>query len=71
MPKGKNKTVQTELLIDEKIPAPIKKGDRVGCVRYISDGNILDEGEITASEEVEKISFLRLFYRMIGIFCLK
>lgn len=71
MSKGKNKTVQTEFLIDEKIPAPIKKGDRVGCVRYISDGNILDEGEITASEEVEKISFLRLFYRMIGIFCLK
>lgn len=71
MPKGKNKTVQTEFLIDENIPAPIRKGDRVGCVRYISEGNILNEGEITASEEVEKISFLGLFFRMIGIFCLK
>ena len=71
MPKGKNKTVQTEFLIDENIPAPIRKGDRVGCVRYISEGNILNEGEITASEEVEKISFLGLFFRMIGFFCLK
>lgn len=71
MPKGKNKTVQVEVLIDENIPAPVRKGDRVGTVRYLCDGEVLHEEEITASEDVEKISFGGLFLRMLGIFSLK
>ncbi len=71
MAKGKNKSVQTEFLINEQISAPIAKGDRVGTVRYLSDGEILHEGIISASENVEKISFGGLFLRMLGIFVLK
>ncbi len=71
MAKGKNKTVQTEFLIDEKISAPIEKGDRVGMVRYLSDGELLHEGEISAAESIDKISFGGLFMRMLGIFVLK
>lgn len=71
MPKGKNKSVQTEFLIDEQISAPVEAGDRVGTVRYLCDGTIVGEGEITAAESVEKISYLRLLARMLGIYCLK
>lgn len=71
MAKGKNKTVQTEFLIDENIPAPIRKGERVGTVRYLSDGEVLHEADIMAAEDVEKISFGGLFLRMLGIFTLK
>lgn len=71
MAKGKNKTVQTEFLIDEGIPAPIRKGERIGTVRYLSDGQVLHEADITASEDVDKISFWGLFGRMFGIYCLK
>ncbi len=71
MAKGKSKTIQTEFLMDENIPAPIHKGDRVGTVRYLSDGEVLHEAEITASEDVEKISFGGLFLRMLGMFALK
>ena len=71
LPKGKNKSVQIEFLIDEKISAPIEKGGKVGTVRYICDGEILAEYDITSSENVEKISFFGLFEKMLGIFCLK
>lgn len=71
LPKGKNKTVQTEFLIGENISAPIKKGDSVGKVRYLSDGEILHEAEITAAETVDRISFGGLFLRMLGIYVFK
>lgn len=68
--KGKNKNVQTEILLDEKLSAPIKKGDRVGTVRYLLEGNVLAERDITATEDVPKISFWGLLRRMFGIYCL-
>ena len=69
--KGKSKSIQTEFLIDERIPAPIRKGDRIGTVRYLSDGELLHEEGIVASENVEKITFGGLFLRMLGMFTLK
>ncbi len=68
--KGKQKNVQVELLLDENIPAPIKTGERIGTVRYILDGKVLAEADISAAEDVPKISFFRLFSRMFGIYCL-
>ncbi len=70
LPKGKNKNVQVEFLIDSDIPAPISIGERVGTVRYLLDGEVLYETDITAAEDVEKISFFKLFARMFGIYCL-
>lgn len=70
-PKGKSKSIQTELLIDERIPAPIRTGDRIGTVRYLSDGELLHEEAIVAAENVEKITFGGLFLRMLGMFTLK
>ncbi len=71
LPKGKNKSIQTEFLMDERIPAPVQTGDRIGTVRYLSDGEILHEDAIVAAEDVEKITFGGLFLRMLGMFTLK
>jgi len=68
--KGKHKNVQTEILLEERVSAPIKKGDRVGTVRYLIEGEILSECEITATEDVPKISFFELLRRMFGFYCL-
>ena len=53
------------------IPAPVKKGDKVGVVRYLVDGKVINESDITASEDVDRIGFFALLYRMLGIFTLK
>lgn len=71
LPRGKSKNVITEFLIDEKIPAPIVKGDSVGKVKYLLDGNLLAERDIIASDDVEKNTFLGLFVKMLGIYLLK
>lgn len=71
MPKGKNRSVQTEFLIDEQIKAPVEIGDRVGTVRYICDGETIGESEVTACEQVDKIGYIGLLLKMLGIYCLK
>lgn len=71
MAKGKNKSVQIEFLLNENIPAPVCKGECVGTVRYLSDGEVIAESEITAAEDVPKIGYFQLLTRMIGIYCLK
>ena len=67
----KAKSVQREILLDESAAAPVKAGDRVGTIRYLSDGEIVGEGEITAVCDVDRISFGALFLRMLGISLVK
>lgn len=71
MAKGKNKAVQTEFLIDETIPAPVLQGDRVGTVRYLVDGELIHEEAITAAEDVPRVGFGTVFFRMLGNYLLK
>ena len=61
----------TELLLYENVPAPVSVGDTVGTVRYLIDGNVIAESAVTAAEEAEKIGFLGIFKKMLGIYLLK
>lgn len=71
LPKGKNKSVQAEFLLDSAVEAPVAAGDKVGVVRYICGGEIVGESDILASTSVDRINFLELIWRMVGIYCLK
>lgn len=52
----------------DKIKAPIKPGDVVGSAEIIdSEGNIIDEVDVTVKEEVEKASFFDYLLRNIKI----
>ena len=69
--KGKNKNIKKEFLFNSDLSAPINKGDEIGTVRYISGEEIVAEEAITAAEDVERVGFFSLFYKMLGIFFLK
>lgn len=71
MAKGKSKNVTTEVLFDENIPAPVRRGEKIGVVRFLDNDEILAESPILASEDVEKIGFFGLLCRMLGIYLLK
>lgn len=71
MGKGKNKTVKTEILLSPDVDAPVKKGDVLGSIRFLSDGKIIAEEEITAAEDVERIGFFGELCKLLGIFLLK
>ena len=71
LPKGKSRSVQTELLLDEYLDAPVEKGRTIGTVRYLADGEILAEAPVTAREDVERIGFGGILLRIAGRALLK
>ena len=68
VPKGANKKINKEIEILESINAPVKKGDIIGKVKYISGGEIIGENSIYCSENIEKITFWEYFIRMLKNF---
>lgn len=59
--RAKVQKIKTKVEIDESICAPVKKGQIVGKVMYILGDEIIDEGDIFAVDEVERMSFLKVF----------
>ena len=68
VPKGANKKINKVIEILESINAPVKKGDIIGKVKYISGGEIIGENNIYCSENIEKITFWEYFIRMLKNF---
>ena len=71
LPKGKSRSVQTELLLDDYLDAPVETGRTIGTVRYLADGEILAEAPVTAREDVERIGFGGILLRIAGRALLK
>ncbi len=71
MAKGKSRGVTEELLLDTSVTAPVEEGQRVGVVRYLSDGEVLREEPVTASTAIPRIGFGGLLSRMLGTAFLK
>ena len=55
--KGTKANIEHSIKIDEELCAPIKKGQKVGSITYTFDGNKICDFEITAIEDVRKITF--------------
>ena len=71
MEKGKDRGVVTETILDEAVPAPVEAGQRIGTVRYLSDGALIREDAVTAGETVGRIGFGALLLRLLGTAFLK
>jgi len=67
LPKGKSKSVQREILLEEAVPAPVKAGDPLGVIRYLSDGEVVGETPVFAASDAARITFGEIFLRMLGI----
>ncbi len=52
--------VEQEVIINENIQAPIKKGQKLGEVNYKIDGEIVENVDLVANEDVEKINFFNM-----------
>lgn len=53
---GNPDAVEKEIIIHDKLEAPIYNGDSIGVVQYSYEGTLVDELIIYASEDVEKMS---------------
>ena len=68
--KGEAKKIQKTVELGDSVPAPIKKGDKVGCVKFKIDGNVVGEVEIISLSDVKKIGFLEFWSKIIKGFFL-
>lgn len=58
-----DETVQVECSVERELAAPVKKGQQVGAIRYVLNGETLWERRICAAHDVEKADF-PWFFRM-------
>lgn len=66
--KGDEKKVTEEIILEEKIPAPVKTGDKIGTIVLKLDGEEIGSVDICASEDVDKISYFGILKKMLGYF---
>ena len=50
--------VERSVEMEQSVPAPVKKGDTVGAVVYMLEGNEIGRTEILAAEDIEAATFL-------------
>ena len=68
--KSDASNVRCEITVEETTAAPVKKGDVLGKAEYFAGDRIVGVADVTASDDVPKITFSDIFVRMLGIFSL-
>lgn len=68
LPKEQKGNITYECQLQEKVKAPVKKGDIVGKVIYKSGQTVIGECDVTAGETVEKMTFFQLFKRALSCY---
>ncbi|KMJ59829.1 D-alanyl-D-alanine carboxypeptidase [Bacillus sp. LL01] len=67
--KGENvDNVEKEIMVDENMKAPVKKGDKVGVIILKKDGKVLSESDLVAAKDSLEASWWQLFKRSMGHF---
>lgn len=56
------RNITYEAVVD-KVVAPVKKGDKVGTINIIEDGNIISSVDATVKEDVAKSNIISIFLR--------
>lgn len=58
--KEQESLVSQEIEIPDKLQAPINKGDVIGKIKYLIDGEIIATVDVVADKDVKKMSFLNI-----------
>lgn len=69
--KSKIGKVEYKLELPDKVSAPIKTGDVVGKIVFTLDGEEIGRADVVAAEDIEKIGFFEVWYRIFTRFLLK
>ena len=65
LPKEQKGILTYEIQISESVTAPIRRGDVIGRVIYKSKDTVIEEVEITAGENVDKMTFFGLLKKVL------
>lgn len=59
--------VTKEVKLKKSVEAPVKKGDVVGTVKYLLNGEEIGNVDVIAAENIEKAGFFDYFCKVIGV----
>ncbi len=63
--KGKEAQVTTEITVAESVEAPVYEGQSLGKLKFVSNGQVVAEYDLTAPKDIKKLnvfsSFMRIF----------
>ena len=62
--KGESKNIEKEIIMND-VAAPIKPGDKIGEVIYKQNGTEIARGDIVARDNVEKLTFGKIFANLM------
>lgn len=69
VPRGRENQVQAMTQINQKLVAPLQKGQEVGLVQFVLDGHIMKQDPLVVIEDVEQAGlFGRLWDKLMGAF---
>ncbi len=63
--KGEKGKIERFATIKENLTAPIKSGQKIGEVKYVISGKEVGKADLVASSDVQRVTFLRMMYRLI------
>ncbi|MDD4773194.1 MAG: D-alanyl-D-alanine carboxypeptidase [Eubacteriales bacterium] len=63
--RGSGKEIETKIILDESIAAPVHRGDLVGKIEYTKEGVKIGEIDITAGEDIGRIGYFGLLQKLL------
>ncbi len=60
--------IKQKVILQKHLNAPIHKGDKVGTLKLIKDGKVVQESPLVASKNVEEAGWWTLYKRAFGMF---
>lgn len=63
--KGEKGKIERIAKIKSDLTAPVKAGQKIGEITYMISGNEVGSAKLVASNDVQKASFLKIFYSML------
>lgn len=63
--KGKQGTIDKKIEVADNISAPVEKGQKVGEVKFVSNGEELGKVDIVTADAVDKLTVDKVFIRLV------
>ncbi len=63
--RGEGKLISKEIILKEKLKAPLEKGTKVGQILFKKDNKVIEKKDITLERRIPKIKYSEMLVKMI------
>ena len=66
---GYENKIEIEKEIPKSVNAPVKKGEKLGSIKYVCDGEVIGEASVIAESDVRTLEFWDVFAKILRSMC--